>query len=389
MDTGTPAGPLSGMRVIEIAGIGPGPFCAMMLSDMGAEVIRIDRGSAPDQGIDIPTACNVTNRGRRSAVLDLKSPEGVAALKRLAAQADALIEGFRPGVMERLGLGPDELLAVNPRLVYGRITGWGQEGPLAKAAGHDLNYIALSGMLHAIGPADRPLPPLNLIGDYGGGALYLAFGMVCALLERARSGRGQVVDAAMVDGASSLGAALYGLLGAGLWQDRRGANLLDGGVPWYDTYETSDGKHVAIGPLEPRFYGTMLDLLGLTDPSLRDRDEANWDRLRAAFAAAFRTRTRDEWCARLEGTDVCFAPVLSMTEAPHHPHTVERAGFVTVAGVVQPAPAPRFSRSRPAVQGPPPSPGEHTRAVLADWGFSEAEADRLARAAGGPQGGGQ
>ncbi|MBP2229436.1 alpha-methylacyl-CoA racemase [Azospirillum agricola] len=381
MDSKQPTGPLAGLRVIEIAGIGPGPFCAMMLSDMGAEVIRIDRAAPPDQGIDIPVLSNVTNRGRRSAVLDLKSPEGVEALKRLVARADALIEGFRPGVMERLGLGPDELLAVNPGLVYGRITGWGQEGPLAKAAGHDLNYIALSGMLHAIGPADRPLPPLNLIGDYGGGAMYLAFGMVCALLERAKSGKGQVVDAAMVDGAASLGAALYGLLDAGLWRDRRAGNLLDGGVPWYDSYETSDGKHIAIGPLEPRFYDAMLELLGVTDDTLRatlrDRSEANWPRLRAALAGIFRTRTRDDWCARLEGTDVCFAPVLSMAEAPHHPHTVAREGFVAVGGVVQPAPAPRFSRSRPAVQGPPPAPGEHTRDILADWGFTPEEVDRL------------
>ncbi|WP_247879824.1 CaiB/BaiF CoA-transferase family protein [Azospirillum sp. TSA6c] len=379
MENGKPTGPLVGLRVIEIAGIGPGPFCAMMLSDMGAEVIRIDRASAPDQGIDIPVPSNVTNRGRRSVVLDLKSPEGVAALKRLAVRADALIEGFRPGVMERLGLGPDDLLAVNPRLVYGRITGWGQEGPLAKAAGHDLNYIALSGMLHAIGPADRPLPPLNLIGDYGGGAMYLAFGIVCALLERDRSGRGQVVDAAMVDGAASLGAALYGLLDAGLWRDRRAGNLLDGGVPWYDSYETSDGRHVAIGSLEPRFYERLLELLGLTDAALRDRSEANWPCLRKAFAEAFRTRTRDEWCALLEGTDVCFAPVLSMAEAPHHPHMAARGSFVQMDGVVQPAPAPRFSRSRPAVQGPPPEPGEHTRSVLEDWGFSAEDISRLDR----------
>ena len=374
-----PMGPLEGLRVIEIAGIGPGPFCAMMLSDMGAEVIRIDREATPDLGIDIPPLCNVTNRGRRSAVLDLKTPEGVDALKRLVRQADALIEGFRPGVMERLGLGPDELLAVNPRLVYGRITGWGQDGPLAKAAGHDLNYIALSGMLHGIGPADRPMPPLNLVGDYGGGAMYLAFGMVCALLERERSGKGQVVDAAMVDGAASLGTALFGLLKAGLWRDRRESNLLDGGAPWYGAYETRDGKHVAIGPVEPRFYETLLRLLGLEDEGLRDRGEANWDRLRTAFADAFRTRTRDEWCALLEGTDVCFAPVLSMEEAPRHPHAVARDGFVEVGGVVQPAPAPRFSRTKPAIQGPPPSPGEHTGEVLADWGFMPEDIARLSR----------
>ncbi len=374
-----PMGPLEGLRVIEIAGIGPGPFCAMMLSDMGAEVIRIDREATPDLGIDIPPLCNVTNRGRRSAVLDLKTPEGVDALKRLVRQADALIEGFRPGVMERLGLGPDDLLAVNPRLVYGRITGWGQDGPLAKAAGHDLNYIALSGMLHGVGPADRPMPPLNLVGDYGGGAMYLAFGMVCALLERERSGKGQVVDAAMVDGAASLGTALFGLLKAGLWRDRRESNLLDGGAPWYGAYETKDGKHVAIGPVEPRFYETLLQLLGLDDDGLRDRGEANWDRLRAAFTEVFRTRTRDEWCALLEGTDVCFAPVLSMAEAPGHPHAVARDGFVEVGGVVQPAPAPRFSRTKPAIQGPPPSPGEHTGEVLADWGFTPEDIAHLSR----------
>jgi len=376
-----PTGPLAGLRVIEIAGIGPGPFCAMMLSDMGAEVVRIDRPSLPDPGLDIPTPCDVTKRGRRSLVLDLKSAEGAAAVRRMAGRADALIEGFRPGVMERLGLGPEDLLAVNPRLVYGRITGWGQDGPLADAAGHDLNYIALGGMLHACGTADRPVPPLNLVGDYGGGAMYLAFGMVCALLERASSGRGQVVDAAMVDGAASLGTALYGLLHAGLWRDRRESNLLDGAAPWYGVYETGDGKHVSIGPIEPRFYEALLRRLGLDDERLRDRSEANWPFLRAALADAFRRRTRDDWTARLEGTDVCFAPVLAMGEAPHHPHSVARDSFVAVDGVVQPAPAPRFSRSRPAVQGPPPAPGAHSREILADWGFAPDEIARLLPAA--------
>ncbi len=366
-------GPLSGFRVIEMAGIGPAPFAGMMLSDMGAEVIRVDRAGKADLGIDMPRTANVSARGRRSLVLDLKSPAGIRALEKLAAKADALIEGFRPGVMERLGIGPDRLAEINPKLVFGRVTGWGQDGPLAAAAGHDINYIALTGMLNAVGPAGKPYPPLNLVGDYGGGAMFLAFGVVCALLEAQRSGKGQVVDAAMVDGAATLGAPIFGMLQAGLWADRRGANLLDGGAPYYDTYETRDGLWVAVGPIEGRFYDLFLQKLGLDDPALKDRSPDNWGRLRDAFAAAFRTRDRAEWCAILDGTDVCFAPVLSLEEAPRHPHMAARGSFVEVEGVVQPAPAPRFSRTPGSVQSPPPEIGHHSREILAEWGFSEEE----------------
>jgi alpha-methylacyl-CoA racemase len=302
-------GPLSGFRIVEMAGIGPAPFCAMMLADMGAEVVRIDRETAVDLGVEMPAKFNVSNRGRRSIALNLKSPEGIETVKKLVAKADAIIEGFRPGVMERLGLGPDDLLAINPKLVYGRVTGWGQTGPLAKAAGHDMNYIALTGLLHAIGPAERPVPPLNLVGDFGGGAMYLAFGVVCALLEASRSGKGQVVDAAMVDGAASLGAPIYGMLAEGMWKDQRQSNLLDGATPWYDVYETKDGKFVSIGAIEYRFYELLLETLGLTEPKYRDRSPENWPVLREAFTAAFKTKTRDEWCAIMEGTDICFAPV--------------------------------------------------------------------------------
>ncbi|MGA0595237.1 CaiB/BaiF CoA transferase family protein [Enterovirga sp. CN4-39] len=366
-------GPLSGFRVIEMAGIGPAPFAGMMLSDMGAEVIRVDRAGKADLGIDMPRTANVSARGRRSLVLDLKSPAGIRALEKLAAKADALIEGFRPGVMERLGIGPDRLAEINPKLVFGRVTGWGQNGPLAAAAGHDINYIALTGMLNAVGPAGKPYPPLNLVGDYGGGAMFLAFGVVCALLEAQRSGKGQVVDAAMVDGAATLGAPIFGMLQAGLWADRRGANLLDGGAPYYDTYETRDGLWVAVGPIEGRFYDLFLQKLGLDDPALKDRSPENWGRLRDVFASAFRTRDRAEWCEILDGTDVCFAPVLSLAEAPRHPHMAARGSFVEVDGVVQPAPAPRFSRTPGSVQSPPPEIGHHSREVLAEWGFSEKE----------------
>jgi alpha-methylacyl-CoA racemase len=368
-------GPLSGIKVVEIAGIGPGPFCAMMLSDMGAEVLRVDRVGDADLGLAIDPRFSVLERGRRSIAVDLKTAGGVAAVKRLIAQADALIEGFRPGVMERLGLGPDECLAANPRLVYGRMTGWGQDGPMAHAAGHDINYIALAGVLHSIGRrGGPPTPPLNLVGDFGGGGMYLAFGIVCALLEAGRSGQGQVVDAAMVDGAASLAAAVFGLRAMGIWTDERGDNILDSGSPWYDVYETKDGKHVAIGSIEKRFYGELLRLTGLEGEELpAQRDKARWAELRERLARAFREKTRDEWCAVMEGSDVCFAPVLSMAEAPRHPHNVARSTFVEVDGVVQPAPAPRFSRSKPAIQRPPARRGEHTAGALADWGFTDDE----------------
>ena len=377
-------GPLAGYRVVELAGIGPGPFCAMMLSDMGAEVLRVDRRGDADLGLDVDPRFSVLERGRRSVAIDLKTPAGVAAVKRLVAQADALIEGFRPGVMERLGLGPEECLAVNPRLVYGRMTGWGQDGPMAHAAGHDINYIALAGVLHSIGPrGGRPVPPLNLVGDFGGGGMYLAFGIVCALLEATRSGQGQVVDAAMVDGAASLAAAVFGLRAMGIWTDERGDNILDSGSPWYDVYETRDGKYVAIGSIEKRFYQELLERTGLAGEALPpQRDKARWPELRARLTEVFKGKTREEWCAVMEGSDVCFAPVLSMAEAARHPHNAARGTFVEVDGVPQPAPAPRFSRSKPAIQRPPSRRGEHTEPALADWGFSAADIAAL-RADGG------
>jgi alpha-methylacyl-CoA racemase len=371
------SGPLTGVRVVEIAGIGPGPFCAMMLADMGAEVLRIDRPGPADLGLPVEPRFSVLTRGRRSVALDLKQPAAVAAMKRLIARADALIEGFRPGVMERLGLGPEECLAANPRLVYGRMTGWGQEGPMATAAGHDINYIALAGVLHSIGRrGGAPAPPLNLVGDFGGGGMYLAFGVVCALLEAGRSGRGQVVDAAMVDGAASLAAAVYGLRAKGMWNDERGDNILDSGAPWYDVYETQDGKYVAIGSIEGRFYGELLRLTGLAGEALPPQwEKARWGELRARLTEAFKQKTRDEWCRVMEGSDVCFAPVLSMTEAPAHPHNRARGTFVDVDGVSQPGPAPRFSRTPGAIGRPPATPGQHTEEALRDWGFS---ADDLA-----------
>jgi alpha-methylacyl-CoA racemase len=372
------AGPLSGIRIVEIAGIGPGPFCAMMLADLGAGVIRVDRAERaraprmPGPNLDL------LNRGRRSVGVDLKSPAGVEVVLRLVERADALIEGFRPGVMERLGLGPEVCLARNARLVYGRMTGWGQDGPLAKAAGHDINYIALSGALHAIGRADGPPPPpLNLVGDFGGGGLLLAYGIACALVERSRSGRGQVVDAAMVDGAAALMAIIYGAHAAGWWRDERQSNMLDGGAHFYDSYETRDGKYVAIGSIEPQFYEQLLALTGLSDEELpKQMDRSGWQPMKKRLAEIFRSRTRDEWCRIMEGTDVCFAPVLSLTEAPEHPHNRARGTFVEVEGVRQPGPAPRFSRTPGAIERPPAHAGEHTDEALAEWGFA---ADELAR----------
>jgi alpha-methylacyl-CoA racemase len=376
-------GPLEGVKIVEIAGIGPGPFCCMLLADMGAEVLRVDRNDSVELGIVMEPRFNVLNRGRRSIGVNLKTPEGVALVKRLIADADALVEGFRPGVMERLGLGPEDCFAVNPRLVFGRMTGFGQEGPMAKAAGHDINYIALTGALHAIGHKDGgPVPPLNLVGDFGGGSLYLAFGVVCALLEARRSGKGQVVDAAIVDGAASLMTFAYGLLRADLWTDERGENTLDSGAPWYDVYETLDGKHVSIGAIESRFYQELLHRLGLDREDLPAQgDRAGWPKLRARFAEVFRTRSREEWSILLEGTDTCFAPVLSIDEAPEHPHAAARGNYVTIAGIKQPGPAPRFSRTKPEIRCAPPVPGEHTEAALRDWGVSETEIAALRAAA--------
>jgi alpha-methylacyl-CoA racemase len=372
-------GPLTGYRVIEFAGIGPGPMCAMLLSDMGAEVLRIDRTSAAGLGISMRTKFDLLNRGRRSVAFDLKKPEAIEAVMRLVEKADALIEGFRPGVMERLGLSPDHCLARNPRLVFGRMTGWGQVGPLAEAAGHDINYIALTGALHSIGrTGDRPLPPLNLVGDFGGGALYLALGVVAGLLEAQKSGKGQVVDAAMVDGASSLMTAIYGIKAAGMWTNNRGENLLDTGAHFYEVYETSDGKFVSIGSIEAKFYEELLDLSGLKGQELPNQmDRTAWPALKQQLAKIFKSKTRDEWCKIMEGSDVCFAPVLSMEEAPKHPHNRHRGTFVEVEGVVQPGPAPRFSRTPGKVQRPPASPGEHSEEALRDWGFSTVELEKL------------
>ncbi len=372
-------GPLTGLRVLEFEAIGPAPFCGMLLADMGADVLLVDRPNDPGLGIGAQRWYDVMTRGRRSVTLDLKRPDGVAAAIGLAAKADAIIEGFRPGVMERLGLGPDVLLACNPRLVYGRMTGWGQDGPLAARAGHDINYIALSGALHAMGrKGDAPVPPLNLVGDFGGGGMLLGFGVVCALLEARQSGHGQVVDAAMVEGASLLTTMFWGMQAAGRWSDVRGDNVLDSGAPWYDTYITSDGRYVAVGAIEPKFYAELLRHLGLAGESLpAQHDRAGWPTLRARFAAVLATKTRDEWCRVFEGTDACVSPVLTFSEAALDPHAVARHAHVDVGTVAQPAPAPRFSRTPGAVRGAPPARGEGGRQALADWGFSGSEIDHL------------
>jgi alpha-methylacyl-CoA racemase len=369
-------GPLDGVRVIEMAGIGPGPFAAMMLADMGADVIRIDRPGARSLG---DPARDVLNRGRPSVAVDLKHPEGVGVVLRLVESADALIEGFRPGVMERLGLGPDVCLERNPRLVYGRMTGWGQDGPMAQAAGHDINYISLAGALRSFARrGERPVPPLNLVGDFGGGGMLLAFGVVCALLEAGRSGRGQVVDAAMVDGTAVLMSMIWGMRAMGVWQDEPGTNLLDTGAPFYDVYECADGRYISIGALEGQFYAELIERAGLAGEDLpHQMDRPRWEELRTRLAALFRTRTRDEWCALLEGTDACFAPVLSMAEAPEHPHNRARGTFVAPDGIVQPAPAPRFSRTPAAIRRPPSAPGADTDEALAAWGFTAEEIAKL------------
>ncbi len=372
-------GPLEGIRIVEVAGIGPGPFCAMMLSDMGADVLRVDRADRVRGGGG--ASFDLLNRGRRSIGVDLKNPEGVALVLDLVAKADGLVEGFRPGVMEKLGLGPDACLARNPRLVYGRMTGWGQDGPMAKAAGHDINYIALAGALDPIGRAGgAPVPPLNLVGDFGGGGLMLAFGMACALVERQRSGKGQVVDAAMVDGAAILMTMFHGFRQGGLWKDERGTNMLDTGAWFYDVYECKDGEYVSIGSIEPQFCKQLLELTGLADQDMpHQMDMARWPETKERLKEVFLRKTRDEWCAIMEGTDVCFAPVLSMSEAPAHPHLRARETFVEKDGFVQPAPAPRFSRTAPGIQGPPAVPGQHTDAALADWGVG---ADAIAKLRG-------
>lgn len=370
-------GPLRGMKVVEIGSIGPGPFCAQMLSDMGADIIRVDRkGTGTDL---LEPKYNILHRGRRSVMIDLKKPEGVETVLTLVEKADALIEGFRPGVTERLGIGPVICQKRNPRLVYGRMTGWGQNGPLAEAAGHDINYISLSGVLHAIGNREgNPVPPLNLIGDFGGGGMVLAFGIMCGIYEAQKSGKGQIVDASMVEGSAALMGMFYGFRAAGLWSDKRGTNLLDGGAHFYGTYETKDGKWISIGSIEPQFYKLLLERAEIDDPDFdHQMDMVKWPELKEKLAAIFKTKTRQEWCNIMEGSDVCFAPVLSMSEAVEHPHNVERGSFITIDNIVQPSPVPRFSRTKPQVQGPPPRPGEHSESALKDWGFDSDEIETL------------
>ncbi len=372
-------GPLEGLTIIELAGIGPGPFCGMMLSDMGADVIRIDRASAvPEQTPDRPPP-DVLGRGRTSIGVDLKHPDGVETVLRLVEQADGLIEGFRPGVTERLGLGPQDCMARNPALVYGRMTGWGQDGPYAQAAGHDINYISLAGALEPIGRrGEGPVPPLNMLGDFGGGGMMLAFGMVCGILEAGRSGTGQVVDAAMVDGAATLANFVWGLKEVGMWEPERGTNLLDTGAPCYDVYQCADGTYISIGSLEPQFYAELLEKTGLTEDDLgRQHDRASWPDAKARMAELFASKTRAEWCEIMEYTDICFAPVLSMEDAAKHPHNVHRGTFVDVGGMTQAGPSPRFSRTEAKVQGTAAHPGQHTGEILARFGFDADDASRL------------
>ncbi|KQW71682.1 carnitine dehydratase [Phenylobacterium sp. Root77] len=366
-------GPLSGLKVVEFAGIGPGPFCGMLLSDLGADVVRIDR-----KGQGRASPADITSRGRRSIGLDLKNPSAIETCLKLMEGADAIFEGFRPGVMERLGLGPDVALKRNPKLVYGRMTGWGQFGPYANAAGHDMNYIAITGALHAIGTNDKPVPPLNLVGDFGGGALYLAFGLLAGVLNARQTGQGQVIDCAMSDGAASLMSMFYGFKASGMWKEERRANLLDGGAHFYDTYQCADGKWISIGSIEPQFYALLLEKTGINDPAFAAQmDRGAWNDLREKLAHVIAQKSQAEWCEIMDATDVCFAPVLDLDEAPKHPHNVARETFLELGGVVQPAPAPRFSVTPGAVQGPPPAIGAHDREALGDWGFSAAEIDGL------------
>jgi len=368
-------GPLTGIRVLEIASIGPGPFCAMMLSDMGAEVIRIDRKDLAGTG----DPRLVLNRGRKSLAMDLKNPQAIDAVLAMAKRSDMLIEGFRPGVMERLGLGPQDCFDSNEKLIYGRMTGWGQTGPLSQAAGHDINYISLAGALNAMGDADRaPTPPLNLVGDFGGGAMYLLCGMLAALIESGNSGKGQIVDAAMTDGTASLTAAFHGLKAMGRWTDKRSDNYLDGGAHYYGAYTCSDGKFISIGSIEPKFYALLLEKCNIEDAEFQaQNDREVWPSLKQKLVRIFQSKTRDQWCEILEGTDVCFAPVLSMDEAPSHPHNQSRQTFVKIDEVTHPAPAPRFSRTQGEIQGPASLVGEHSEEVLLAWGFTSKEIEVL------------
>ena len=377
------AGPLTGLRIVEFAGIGPGPFCGMMLADHGAQVIRIDRASGSRGGSSPVSRADVLARGRKSIALDLKNAEGVALARKLCATADGLIEGFRPGVMERLGLGPDELLGDNPKLVYGRMTGWGQTGPYAPYAGHDINYIALAGALAHFGrEGEKPTPPINMVGDFGGGGMMLAFGMVSALLNVARGGKGQVIDAAMTDGTAVLMGMIHGMKNAGVWKEELGVNTLDTGAHFYDTYETADGKYVSIGSIEPQFYARLRELAGLTEDRDFDaqHDPSKWPALKAKLTDLFKTRTRAEWNALMEHTDVCYAPVLTMSEAADHPHNRAREAFVTIGNHLQPAPAPRYSETRPETPEPAPMPGDDSEGVLKDIGLNADEIARLREA---------
>ncbi len=372
-------GPLSGVKIVELAGIGPGPFSGMLLSDMGADIVRVDRAAQVNPAVFDKQNLEPLYRGRRSIGVDLKNPEGVELVLRLVENADALIEGYRPGVTERLGLGPDACLARNPKLVYGRMTGWGQDGPMAQAAGHDINYIALAGALAHFGRAgDKPVPPINLVGDFGGGGMFMAFGVVCGILEAQRSGKGQVIDVAMVDGTAVLMSMMWGLAKIGAWREEHGTNVLDSGAPFYDVYETKDAKFISLGSLEPQFYAELLQRLGLADAGLPAQMDPNgWPELRSRFNALFRTKTRDEWDAVLRGTDACYAPVLTMSEATNDEHIKARSTIIERGGVPQPAPAPRFSRTAPEIERDAPWPGQHTDEALADWGVAAGDIAKL------------
>jgi alpha-methylacyl-CoA racemase len=371
-------GPLEGVKIVELAGIGPGPFAGMLLSDMGADIVRIDRAQQVNPATFAGPNLEPLYRGRRSVGVDLKNPEGVETVLRLVERADALVEGYRPGVTERLGLGPDDCLARNPRLVYGRMTGWGQDGPMAQAAGHDINYIALAGALAHFGRAgDKPIPPINLVGDFGGGGMLLAFGVVCGILEAQRSGRGQVVDAAMVDGSALLMTMMWGFTKIGFWDEQRGVNLIDTGAPFYDTYETADGKFISLGALEGQFYAELIKRVGLDVDVSAQMDRTGWETLRDRFTALFKTKTRAEWDEILRGSDACYAPVLTMSEAVNDEHIKARNTIIERDGVAQPAPAPRFSRTAPEVERPAPWPGQNTDEALAEWGFDAGEVTKL------------
>ena len=371
-------GPLVGLKIVELAGIGPAPFASMLMADLGADIIRVDRRVDPGLGVPRGAEYDLMNRSRRSIAIDLKNPDGAETVLKLLEKADVLIDPFRPGVTEKLGIGPEQAMQRNSRLIYARMTGFGNEGPLALTAGHDINYIALTGALNAIGPKEKPIPPLNMIGDFGGGGMYLAFGVMAAVYEAQNSGEGQVVDIGMVDGAISLMTPIYGLHASGYWNDAREENILDGAAPFYGTFETSDGKFISIGSIEKKFYALLLEKLSLDPDSLpHQMNREKWPELKQIIEKKIKTKTRDDWVTIMEGTDVCFAPVLSLTEAPNHSHNQARSNFVEVAGIVQPAPAPRFNRTPGKIHSPPPQPGEHTELVLADWGFTNEEISDL------------